>query len=75
VFIGHFGLNTITNYNSNKDIIELDHTQFANVAAVQHASHQVGADTVITADAADTITLTGVSLSNLHFDASHFMLA
>ena len=41
------------------------------------ATHQVGSNTVITDphNSADTITLTGVSLSSLHFDASHFLLA
>jgi VCBS repeat-containing protein len=74
VFTGNFGQNTITNYNANKDIVELDQSQFTSLAAVQAATHQVGANTVITVDAAGTITLTGVSLSQLHFDASHFLL-
>jgi uncharacterized repeat protein (TIGR03803 family)/VCBS repeat-containing protein len=79
-FLGQFGPNTITNYNANKDIIELDHSnsQFKDLAAVQAATHQVGtganAYTVITDHMGDTITLTGVSLSQLHFDASHFLL-
>jgi len=64
-------------YNASKDIIELDHSnsQFSDLTAVQKATHQVGANTVITDNAGDTITLTGVSLSQLHFDASHFLLA
>jgi hypothetical protein len=70
VFTGHFGQNTITNYNTNKDIIALDHTEFANV---QTATTQVGANTVISDHAGDTITLIGVNLSQLHFDANHFM--
>jgi len=76
VFTGHFGQNTITNYNPAKDLIEL--SQFKSLDAVQQATHQVGTGantaTVITVDAADTITLTGVSLSQMHFDASHFLL-
>jgi VCBS repeat-containing protein len=74
VFVGHFGPNTITNYNANKDIIELDHSQFTNLGAVHDATHQVGANTVIDDHAGDTITLVGVSLSQLHFNASHFLL-
>src|SRR5262249_47178818 len=34
VFTGHFGQNTITNYNPNKDIIALDQTEFSNLKAV-----------------------------------------
>lgn len=76
VFIGQFGHDTITNYNPNKDIIQLDQTQFPTLAAVHAASQQVGANTVtITDHAGDTVTLLGVSLSQLHFDASHFLLA
>jgi VCBS repeat-containing protein len=71
VFTGHFGQNTITNYNPNKDIIALDHTEFANV---QKATTQVGANTVISDNAGDAITLIGVNVSQLHFDANHFML-
>jgi Ca2+-binding RTX toxin-like protein len=74
VFTGHFGQNTITNYNANNDIIELDQTKFVDLNAVQLASHQVGANTVITDNAGDTITLIGVSQNHLHFDSSHFLL-
>jgi hypothetical protein len=76
VFTGHFGQNIITNYNANKDIIELDHSnsQFTDLTAVQHASKQVGTNVVISDNLGDGITLLGVSLSQLHFDASHFLL-
>jgi hypothetical protein len=36
------------------------------------AAHQVGADTVITVDAQDTVTLTNVSVQQLH--ANNFTL-
>jgi autotransporter-associated beta strand protein len=77
VFLGHFGQDTITNYNASKDLIELDHTQFKDLAAVKLAATQaVGSNnTVITDHAGDSVTLVGVSLSQLHFDASHFLLA
>src|SRR5262245_54802095 len=74
VFTGLFGQNTITNYHANKDIIDLAHSQLTTLGAVHDATHQVGANTVITVGTAGTITLTGVSLSQLHFDASHFLL-
>src|SRR5262245_4234311 len=76
VFSGQFGPNTITNYNPSKDIIELDHTQFKDFAAVKLAATQaIGShNTVITDKLGDSVTLVGVSLSQLHFDASHFRL-
>jgi VCBS repeat-containing protein len=76
VFLGQFGQDTITNYNPNKDIIELDHTWFADLFAVQlAASQQVGSNnTIITDKRGDSVTLVGTSLSQLHFDASHFLL-
>ena len=80
VFAGDFGQNTINNYigkaNGNYNVIQLDKSEFANLTAVKTAT-QVGSNTVITDphNHADTITLTGVSLSSLHFDASHFVLA
>jgi len=81
VFAGDFGQNIINNFISkgewNYDVIQLDKSEFANLAAVQAATHQVGSNTVITDphNSADTITLTGVSVSSLHFDAQHFLLA
>ncbi|MEA2743114.1 MAG: hypothetical protein QOG25_1485 [Acetobacteraceae bacterium] len=62
----NFGANTIKNFNVHNDTIQIDHTLFANFAAVQSHAAQMGADTVITHDGANTITLEGVALSNLH---------
>jgi VCBS repeat-containing protein len=67
----NFGANLIENFNTRHDTIQIDHTLFANFAAVQSHAAQVGADTVITHDAADTITLQGFALSHLH--ASDFL--
>jgi hypothetical protein len=77
VFMGPFGQNTITNFNPNKDIIQLDHNEFANFEAVMHAAIKTPSGTVITdpTNSADSITLTGVDLASLHFDAGHFLLA
>ena len=68
----NFGVNTIKNFNVHDDKIQIDHALFANFAAVQSHAAQVGADTVITYDAADSITLQGVALSHLH--ASDFLI-
>jgi hypothetical protein len=75
VFIGHFGQDTITNYNPHKDIIELDKTQFTDLNAVKTASQPSGTNNTVIADhAGDTVTLIGVGPSQMHFDASHFLL-
>jgi VCBS repeat-containing protein len=69
-----FGQNKIENY-TNSDIIELSKAEFANVAAVQAATHDdVNGNAVITLDAHDSITLLGVSTSHLQFNPGHFLL-
>jgi VCBS repeat-containing protein len=73
VFLGNFGANTITNYNAAKDLIEVDHNQFASIQAIQAAAQQHGSDVVI-ADQAGAITLHNIQLSHMHFDANHFLL-
>jgi Ca2+-binding RTX toxin-like protein len=69
VFGPGFGHDVVTDFG-HADHIEFDGGVFQNFNQVQAASHQVGADTVITLDADDSITLLGVTLSSLH--ASHF---
>ena len=65
VFTGSFGQDTITNFSPQHDNIVLAHDMFANFAAVQSDMTQVGANTVITYDPANVITLTGVKTSSL----------
>jgi VCBS repeat-containing protein len=82
VFMGDFGTNTVNNYigkpNGNFDVIQLSKADFGtNQAAIANDAKQApgSANTVITDPVNhDTITLTGVSLSSLHFDANHFAL-
>ena len=64
VFEGGFGHDTITGFQSN-DQIQFNSDLFANFAAVQAASQQVGTNTLITLDADNTITLQNVALGNL----------
>jgi probable HAF family extracellular repeat protein/VCBS repeat-containing protein len=64
-FAPNFGQNTITNFNTAKDHIQLPQSEFAGFKQVLADAHQVGANTVI-ADGHDVITLTGVSLSHLN---------
>ena len=49
-------------------MIEIQDGLFADFAAVQSASAQVGSNVVITLDASNTITLQNVTLANLHQD-------
>jgi len=72
VFGPGFGEDIITAFIPGHDVIEIDHTIFADFAAVLAASQQVGADVVIVADAANTITLENVVLANLQ--ANDFFL-
>jgi hypothetical protein len=49
-------------------VIKIEDSLFADFAAVQAASAQVGSHVVITLDASNTITLQNVTLANLHQD-------
>jgi Ca2+-binding RTX toxin-like protein len=66
VFLPNFGQNTVSNFSTQHDQIQLPKSEFANFAAVMADAHQVGANTVITYDAQDIITLGHVALSSLH---------
>ena len=59
------GNEVINGFKTANDVIRLDTADFTNFAAVMADATQVGANTVITLDAADTITLTGVAKSSL----------
>lgn len=73
VFTGSFGQDTITNFNPLHDNIVLAQAMFANFGAVQSDMRQVGANTVITLDSADSITLTDVKTSSLHASDFRFV--
>jgi Ca2+-binding RTX toxin-like protein len=73
VFTGSFGRDTITNFSPLHDNIVLAQSMFANFGAVQSDMTQVGANTVITQDAANVITLTGVKASSLHASDFQFV--
>jgi hypothetical protein len=72
-----FGRIQINNYVPGSESLDFNHTVFANIAAVEAhaASTGAGANTTITLDASDTITLTGVTLSNFEAHSSdwHFI--
>jgi Ca2+-binding RTX toxin-like protein len=64
VFETGFGHDTISGFQCH-DQIQLDSDLFADFASVIAASQQVGANTVITLDADNTITLQNVQLTSL----------
>ena len=65
IFNPNFGKDLITDFTPGTDSISVDHTIFANVAALLAAAQTSGQDVVITADLNDTITLKNVSLAQL----------
>ena len=73
IFTGSFGQETITNFGPQHDNIVLAHAMFANFNAVQSDMTQVGANTVITYDPANSITLTGIKTSRLLASDFHFV--
>jgi hypothetical protein len=77
VFAPGFGKDTITDFtvgpdSGPHDLIVFDTAIFADFAAVQAAASQVGANTVITHDVNNTITLTNVIMGTLHQDDFSF---
>ena len=69
-FNAGFGNNTITDFNTSRDVLQFSSALLMNYAAAMVDTKQVGANTVITLDANDTVTLTGVEAS--HLTASNF---
>ena len=64
-----FGLDTISDFAAGAsvaDVIRVDVSLFADFAAIQSHATQVGSSTVITYDAANSMTLTAVTLANLN---------
>jgi RTX calcium-binding nonapeptide repeat (4 copies) len=70
VFAADFGHDTVTDFRSGNHIAFEDGV-FGDFQSLLAASHQVGADIVITLDTDNTITLQHVQLSSLH--ASDFL--
>ncbi len=65
MFAPNFGNETIKNFNSH-DVIEFPTSLFANYHQVLDSVATIGSHTVITYDAADTITLTHFTAAQLH---------
>jgi hypothetical protein len=75
VFAANFGHETITNFHPDTDVIEIDHTVFADFQALLAAAHDDrNGSAVITADPNDTVTLKNVTVAQLvHYQGDfHF---
>jgi hypothetical protein len=75
VFAANFGHETIANFHPDTDVIEIDHTVFADFQALLAATHDDGhGNTVITANPNDTITVKNVAVAQLvqHQSDFHF---
>jgi serralysin len=76
VFDPNFGKDVITDFqntNGVHDVIQFDHTVFADFGAVQSHMAQVGSSVVITLDANDTIEIQHASLAHLTADDFRFV--
>jgi len=74
MFAPGFGKETIDNFNTTHDVIDLPKMLVANFAAV-HADMQIfGANTLIELDAADAITISQVATQQLHAHNFHFIV-
>ncbi|MGV4797448.1 beta strand repeat-containing protein [Rhizobium sp. F40D2] len=78
VFRSGFGHDTINDFVAgaqSADVIDISNGIFADFAAVMAAATQVGADTLITYDASNSILLKNVGLTTLHQDDFRFTTA
>jgi hypothetical protein len=66
------GQDTVTNFHTDTDLLQLKASMFANVQAILVATHDDGhGNTVIALDDHDSITLAGVLKSQLHTSDFH----
>ena len=71
VFQPAIGVNTIGGFGST-DSMTFSSSDFANWSALLSHTSQVGSNTVITLDATDKVTLTGVTATSLQQSQFHF---
>ena len=71
-FPSTMGHDEITNFGVAKDTLQFNASLFANFTAAMNAGSQVGANTVFTIDAHDTVTLDNVTKSSLTTGNFHF---
>jgi Ca2+-binding RTX toxin-like protein len=71
-FPNAMGHDEVTNFGLAKDTLQFNATLFANFAAAMADASQVGANTVFTIDANDTVTLDNVTKTSLTARNFHF---
>ena len=74
IFPTNLGNETVNNFNTAHDVIDLPAAEVANFAAILADMHTVGDNTVIAFDAHDLITLSHVAAQNLTAQNFHFMV-
>ena len=73
VFKPGFGNDTITDFHPGEDIVQFDHTDFADVASVMaHAADDGFGNTTITLDAGNSVVLQNVTVATLLQHQSDF---
>ena len=76
IFHAGFGKETVTNFTTSgaaPDVLQFDHSVFADWAHLLGATHQQGSDLAITLDGSDVITLKNVSLASFTQSNAHFV--
>ena len=74
MFAPNFGNETINNFNTTHDVIDLPASMVENFTALQADMHASGANTVITLDAQDAITITNMTIAHLTANNFHFLV-
>ena len=74
IFPTDLGNETINNFKTATDVIELPTAEVANFAALQADMHNSGVNTIIAFDAHDSITLSNIAAQHLTAQNFHFMI-
>jgi Ca2+-binding RTX toxin-like protein len=72
-FSGNFGNDTITDFQSSANVIQLDRQAFGDFAGVMSHASQVGSDVVISVDAGNSLSLHNTLLSQLTANNIHLV--
>lgn len=72
VFNPNFGKDVVTDFNVVHDILAFSHTLFSSASQVLAKTQDTSAGAMITIDAQDTITLSGVTKQTLATNAPDF---
>ena len=73
VFAGNFGKDIVADFQASNDVIQLSRSVFANLSDVFAHAVQIGTDTIIAADASNSIVLNNTTLADLHAHNFHLV--